>query len=101
MEALLYAFDLAGQLTTESAPLVDVATELSVRDLIDAVRECASAVVEGGELIEEELLSFGVSGARPVIERHRKIRDEVSPAVTLLEALKPTAAAEAPGQADR
>jgi hypothetical protein len=78
MEALLYAFDLAGQLTTESAPLVDLAPGLCVRDLLQAVRDCAGAVVEGGELIEEELRSFGASGGQPVIERHRKICDEVS-----------------------
>jgi hypothetical protein len=66
MEALLYAFDFAGQLTTESAPLVDVAPGLCVRDLLQAVRDCAGAVVEGGELIEEELRSFGASGAQPV-----------------------------------
>jgi hypothetical protein len=85
MEALLYAFDLAGQLTTESAPLVDVAPHLSVRDLLEAVRDCAGAVVEGGELIEEELRSFGVSGAQPVIERHRKIRDEVWAVLSVLD----------------
>lgn len=85
MEALLYAFDLAGQLTTESAPLVDVAPGLCVRDLLQAVRDCAGAVVEGGELIEEELRSFGASGAQPVIERHRKIRDEVSAVLPMLD----------------
>jgi hypothetical protein len=83
MEALLYAFDLAGQLTTESAPLVDVAADLSVRDLLQAVRDCAGAVVEAGELIEEELRSFGAAGAEPIIERHRRIRDEVSAVLTL------------------
>lgn len=85
MEALLYAFDLAGQLTTESAPLVDVAPDVSIRDLLEAVRECAGAVVEGGELIEDELQSFGASGALPIIERHRKIRDEASAVLTLLD----------------
>lgn len=78
MEAVLYAFDLTGQLTTESAPLVDIAPELSLRELLEAVRDCAAAVIEGGELIEQELRSFGASGAQPVIQRHRKIRREVS-----------------------
>jgi hypothetical protein len=88
MEALLYAFDLAGQLTTESAPLVDVAANLTLRDLMEAVRDCASAVVEGGEVIEEELQSFGASGAQPVIDRHRKIRGEVAATLELLDSLK-------------
>ena len=78
MEAVLYAFDLTGQLTTDSAPLVDVAPNLAVRDLLEAVRDCAGAVVEGGMLVEEELEGYGASAAQPVIERHRKIRDEVS-----------------------
>lgn len=69
---------MAGQLTTESAPVVDTAAELSLRDLLEALRDCAAAVIEGGELIEEELQSFGATGAQPVIERHRGIHDEVS-----------------------
>jgi hypothetical protein len=81
MEALLYAFDLVGQLTVESASLVDVAPDLSIRDLLEAVRECAGAVADGGELIEEELRSFGASGAQTIIERHRKIGGEVSAAL--------------------
>jgi hypothetical protein len=84
METLLYAFDLAGQLTTESAPLVDVAPEVSVRDLLEAVRDCAAAVVEGAELIQEELASFGASGAEPVIDRHRKVGAEASAGLALL-----------------
>jgi hypothetical protein len=84
MEALLYAVDLAGQLTTESAPLVDVAPDLSVRDLLAAVRSCADAVIEGGKLIEKELASFGFSAAQPVIERHQKVRDEVAVVLTQL-----------------
>ena len=90
MEALLYAFDLAGQLTTESAPLVDVAANLTLRDLMEAVRECASAVVEGAGVIEEELQSFGASGAQPVIDRHRRIRNEVAVTLKLLDSFQPT-----------
>jgi hypothetical protein len=77
--------DLTGQLTTESAPLVDVAPAVSLRDLLEAVRECAGAVVEGAGLIEDELQSFDASGAQPVIERHGKIRDELSVALTVLD----------------
>jgi len=55
-------------------------------------------VVEGGELIEEELRSFGASGAQPVIDRHRKMRDEVTAVLTVLEALDPRDAAEPPAQ---
>jgi hypothetical protein len=69
---------LTGQPTTESAPLVDIAPDLSIGDLMEAVRDCAEAVVEGGELISEELQSMGASGAAPVIDRHRRIRAEVS-----------------------
>lgn len=77
MEALLYALDLTGQLTTESAALVDVAPNLVLRDLLEAVRDCAGAVVEAGKLVAEELEGYGACGAEPVIERHCKIHDEV------------------------
>jgi hypothetical protein len=83
MEALLYAFDLTGQLTTESGPVVDVAPSLEIQDLLEAVSACAAAVVAGSELIELELQTMGATGAEPVIERHRRIQRELASVLAL------------------
>lgn len=81
MEALLYVFDVTGQLTVESAGLVDMAPRLNPHDLLLAVQTMAGAVVEGGELIQQELEAMGASGAEPVIDRHRRVLADVSSAL--------------------
>jgi hypothetical protein len=84
MEAVLYALDLTGQLTAESIPLVDFAPKLAPIDLLHAIRDSSAAVVAACELVEEELASIGASGAHLVTERHRRIHQEVSTALSLL-----------------